>query len=174
MLFRRTYPEIFSDEPVKKHPLFAGLSVSDLDEIAPVFTKKEIPPGDSFTAGNDPDISFFIVVEGQVDVTETRKEGFGTDAGVLAAGQSAGDMNLLEEGHSRIDCTARENTRILVLAKRNLDKLLRKESRQANRLYLNLCNCVSGRLDELNSRYTKIIAHIIATNLENLKRRKDD
>lgn len=103
---------------VKKVSLFEGLSGKELRQIAGLVNELEVPAGTRLATAGEPGGEFFAIVKGEAGVT-TRS---GRTA-VLRAGDSFGEMSLID-GQPR-SATVQANTpmRLLVLDQRDFRRL---------------------------------------------------
>lgn len=152
MEFKRKFPEIFSEQVVRKNPIFAGFNALSLRDIAPFFYEQKYNAGESFKFTD----SFFIVKSGLLQITEILNGNISEDSRELSPGESAGDINLLRPGFMQLNCKAVEITELLQIEREGFLSLAEIGIRSANRFYLNLCTILCARFDDLNNRYTKL------------------
>jgi len=89
-------------EMLKKVPLFAGLDDRELQEIATSMRQRRFKAGDTVTQEGAGGVGFFVVEEGQADVT------IGGDArGSVGPGDYFGEIALINESPRTATITAR-------------------------------------------------------------------
>jgi len=87
---------------LKKVPLFAGLDDRELQEIATSMRQRRFNAGDTVTQEGAGGVGFFVVEEGQADVT------IGGDArGSVGPGDYFGEIALINESPRTATITAR-------------------------------------------------------------------
>ncbi len=145
-------PEIFADETIRNHPIFAGLSERCLREISVQFVVEKIEEGEKFTYSD----KWLLVVRGSLEITDSNLSKKPESAILLLAGKSAGEINLIESGHSEIKATAQEDTEILTLSSKIFGTMINKKSIHTNNFYFNLTKCLCMKLKELNNEYAEL------------------
>ena len=90
-----------SIETLKRVPLFAGLNDKELDEIASSMRERRFKAGDTVTQEGAGGVGFFIVEEGQADVTVG-----GESKGTVGPGDYFGEIALINESPRTATLTA--------------------------------------------------------------------
>lgn len=91
-------------------PLFESLSESELAEIAALFEVKDVRPGVRLAGEGTTGNSFFVISEGEVEVTAD-----GRPVASLGQGDFFGEMAFLGAGRRKATVTTLSPTRVLVL-----------------------------------------------------------
>ncbi len=91
-----------SADTLKKVPLFAGLDDNELDQIARSMRERRYSAGDSVTQEGTGGAGFFVVEEGQADVTVG-----GEAKGSIGPGDYFGEIALLNDSLRTATITAR-------------------------------------------------------------------
>jgi CRP/FNR family transcriptional regulator, cyclic AMP receptor protein len=86
---------------LKRVPLFAGLNDKELDEIASSMRERRFKAGDTVTQEGAGGVGFFIVEEGQADVTVG-----GETKGTVGPGDYFGEIALINESPRTATLTA--------------------------------------------------------------------
>jgi CRP/FNR family cyclic AMP-dependent transcriptional regulator len=87
---------------LKKVPLFAGLDDRELEEIASSMRQRRFKAGDTVTQEGAGGVGFFVVEEGEADVTVG-----GESKGSVGPGQYFGEIALINESPRTATLTAR-------------------------------------------------------------------
>ena len=90
-----------SIDTLKRVPLFAGLNDKELDEIASSMRERRFKAGDTVTQEGAGGVGFFVVEEGQADVTVG-----GESKGTVGPGDYFGEIALINESPRTATLTA--------------------------------------------------------------------
>ena len=120
-------------------PLFAGVSRRHLKWIAELAKPKRFPAGAAIVRAGDPGTAFYVIVDGGARVTPPRGR-----ASKLQAGDSFGEMALLDGAPRSADVTATSDLLALSIGSSAFAKLLRRDPQ----LSLALLRTLAGRLRE--------------------------
>jgi len=105
---------------LKQLPLFQGMSSRHLRRIPA--RAKRYGPGESIVREGDPGNAFYVILDGQVRVDPPK----GSSA-TLKAGDSFGEMALLDGAPRSADITAGSEVTVMVIGRAAFQKLLRSE-----------------------------------------------
>jgi CRP-like cAMP-binding protein len=117
-------------EALKRAPLFEGLSRKELVELARVSEDLEVPPGKVLCKEGEIGHEFFVIVDGEVEVTRN-----GTRVATRAGGEFFGEIALLEETRRTATVTAKTPLRFFVLTRGDFRRLV-NENRNVERKVL--------------------------------------
>jgi len=109
-------------ERLAEVPLFAGVSKKGLRQIAAVAKEMAFAEGDVLTLQGTRGGRCYLILEGRVEVTSG-----GRTLATLAAGDTVGEMALLDDQPRTATATALEPVRTVTLASWNFRPLLRHE-----------------------------------------------
>lgn len=155
-LFKKNYPEKFSDPVIKSHPVFAGFKQSDYCILDPYFIVKVYNTGDTFQI-SDPESAFFAVVKtGKLQIKESICHNDQTNEITSGPGDSFGDANVIVPEYSKLECTVTERAELIQLSYSEFNTLLNKNLEIANRLFLNFSNIICERLIHLNKEFISL------------------
>lgn len=98
---------------LKRVPLFAGCSKSELGALAVTADELDLRNGSVLTREGHPGREFFVLVEGTVEVTQR-----GEKIGELGAGDWLGEIALLTKSPRTATVTSTSPVRILVITDR--------------------------------------------------------
>jgi CRP-like cAMP-binding protein len=91
-----------SSDTLKKVPLFADLDKHELEQIASSMRERRFQTGDTVTKEGQGGVGFFIVEEGEAEVTVG-----GEDRGVVGPGDYFGEIALINDSPRTATLTAR-------------------------------------------------------------------
>lgn len=117
-------------EALKRAPLFAGLSRSELVQLARVSEDLEVPPGKVLCKEGQLGREFFVIVDGEVEVTRGGKH-----VATRSGGEFFGEIALLEETPRTATVTAKTPLRFFVLTRKDFRHLV-NENRNVERKVL--------------------------------------
>ena len=117
-------------EALKRAPLFAGLSRKELVQLARVSDDLEVPPGKVLCKEGQTGREFFVIVDGEVEVTRGGKH-----VATRTAGEFFGEIALLEETPRTATVTAKTPLRFFVLTRKDFRHLV-NENRNVERKVL--------------------------------------
>ncbi len=106
-------------EALRRAPLFEDLSRRELVELARVSEDLEVPPGKVLCKEGEVGREFFVIVDGEVDVTRDGKR-----VATRGGGEFFGEIALLEETRRTATVTAKTPLRFFVLTRSDFRRLV--------------------------------------------------
>jgi CRP/FNR family transcriptional regulator, cyclic AMP receptor protein len=106
-------------EALRRAPLFEGLSRKQLVQLARVSEDLEVAPGKVLCKEGEIGQEFFVIVDGEVEVTKDGKQ-----LATRAGGEFFGEIALLEDIPRTATVTARTPLRFFVLTRRDFRQLI--------------------------------------------------
>jgi CRP-like cAMP-binding protein len=106
-------------ELIKRVPLFAGCSKHELEEIAHIADEIDLNEGKEMTREGSRGREFFVLLEGDADVTKD-----GQSINKLGAGDFFGEIALVSDTPRTATVTATSPVRALVITDRSFRRLL--------------------------------------------------
>jgi CRP/FNR family cyclic AMP-dependent transcriptional regulator len=106
-------------ELIKKVPLFAGCSKGELEQIAQIADEIDLRAGKEMTREGSRGREFFVLLEGDADVTKG-----GNSINKLGAGDFFGEIALVSDSPRTATVTATSPVRALVITDRSFRRLL--------------------------------------------------
>jgi CRP-like cAMP-binding protein len=107
---------------IKRVPLFADCSRSELEQIAQLADEVDLGEGKELTRLGESGREFFVLLEGEADVTQD-----GRSINTLHAGDFFGEIALVEDTPRTATVTATTPIRALVITDRAFKQLLEKQ-----------------------------------------------
>jgi CRP/FNR family transcriptional regulator, cyclic AMP receptor protein len=117
-------------EALKRAPLFEGLSRKELVQLARVSEDVEVPPGKVLCKEGQLGREFFVIVDGEVEVTRDGKH-----VATRTGGEFFGEIALLEDIPRTATVTAKTPLRFFVLTRKDFRHLV-NENRNVERKVL--------------------------------------
>lgn len=115
------FPQNTKVEALKRIPLFEDLSRKELAELARITEDVEVPEGKVLCKEGEIGREFFVIIEGEAEVTRRGKH-LATDRG----GEFFGEISLLEHTPRVATVTAKTPLRFFVLTSQDFRHLLDK------------------------------------------------
>ncbi|WP_276357825.1 HEAT repeat domain-containing protein [Cohnella caldifontis] len=111
---------------LKKVPFFADLSLEELGLIAEAAAEKTYPDGDFLVRRGEKHTAFYVVVEGNLELTSVSAAGWEGTLGVLGPGEVCGANSALDGSPSAVSAQAFfGDVRVLVLERDDVTRLVR-------------------------------------------------
>ena len=107
-------------ELIKKVPLFSKLSKKGLAEVAHIADELDLPKGKVMAEEGDRGREFFVLLEGEADVTKGDKS-----INTIRDGDFFGEIALVTKMPRTASVTATSNVRVLVITERDFSTLLK-------------------------------------------------
>jgi CRP/FNR family cyclic AMP-dependent transcriptional regulator len=107
-------------ELIKKVPLFSKLSKKGLEEVAHIADELDLPQGKVMASEGDRGREFFVLLEGEADVTKGEKS-----INTMNAGDFFGEIALVTKMPRTASVTATTDVRVLVITERDFGSLLK-------------------------------------------------
>jgi CRP/FNR family transcriptional regulator, cyclic AMP receptor protein len=107
-------------ELIKKVPLFSKLSKKGLEEVAHIADELDLPKGKVMALEGDRGREFFVLLEGEADVTKGDKS-----INTMHEGDFFGEIALVTKMPRTASVTAATDVRVLVITERDFGSLLK-------------------------------------------------
>ena len=107
-------------ELIKKVPLFSKLSKKGLEEVAHIADELDLPKGKQMAEEGDRGREFFVLREGEADVTKG-----GQSINTMREGDFFGEIALVTKMPRTASVTATTDVRVLVITERDFGALLK-------------------------------------------------
>lgn len=126
---------------IKRAPLFADCSRSELEQIAQLADEIDLAEGKELTRVGEPGHEFFVLLEGEADVTKD-----GQSINTLRAGDFFGEIALVEDTPRTATVTATTPVRMLVITDRAFKRLLDEQHELQRKVLVALAERVKPAL----------------------------
>jgi CRP/FNR family transcriptional regulator, cyclic AMP receptor protein len=120
-------------------PLFEAMKPDELDEVLKLSSERRVPRGASLFQKGDAGSSMMAVLTGRVRVSSVSAEGKEITLNVINPGEVFGEIALLDGKPRSADCSAIEETMLLVLERRHFLPFLHRNEDLYLRLIAVLC-----------------------------------
>jgi CRP/FNR family transcriptional regulator, cyclic AMP receptor protein len=120
-------------------PLFEAMKPEELDEVLKFSSERRVPRGTTLFQKGDAGSSMMAVLTGRVRVSSVSAEGKEITLNVIDPGEVFGEIALLDGKPRSADCTAIDETTLLVVERRLFLPFLRRNEDLYLRLLAVLC-----------------------------------
>jgi CRP-like cAMP-binding protein len=108
-------------ELIRKVPLFSKLSKKELEDVAHIADELDLPAGKMMAEEGDRGREFFVLLEGQADVTKGDRT-----INTMREGDFFGEIALVTKMPRTASVTATSDVRVLVITERDFAALLKR------------------------------------------------
>ncbi len=112
-------------EQVRTIPYFAGLSAEDLERIRPLVGLRTYKRNQVILVEGEPCEGVFFVQSGRVMIQKTSPEGREQVLRAMGPGDTFNEVPVFDGGPNAASAQAAEETRVLVIRKADMDRILR-------------------------------------------------
>ena len=132
--------------------LFEGLTAEGLERIAAIAGEESHPLGAFVFHEGEMGDKLYLILDGKVRISR-ELPGMGEEAlAVLGAGESFGEMSLIDDTPRSADARVHERCRLLVITREAFEDLLFVHKDLAYEILWNFVKTLSGRLREANDK----------------------
>jgi CRP-like cAMP-binding protein len=132
--------------------LFRGLAPDGLERIAAIAGEETHEPGSFVFHEGEMGDKLYLILDGKVRISRNLP-GMGEEAlAVLGAGESFGEMSLIDDTPRSADALVHERARLLVITREAFEDLLFLHKDLAYEILWNFVKTLSGRLREANDK----------------------
>jgi predicted RND superfamily exporter protein len=133
----------------KESPLFMNLSRSEAKKVVLLGSIRSASQNEYIIRQGEIGEEMYMIITGKVKVT-VDSEGKSKELGILKDGDIVGEMALVGGGTRSANVIALEDTELLKIDDRSLDRVRRRFPRIAAKLFLNISRILSSRLKTQN------------------------
>src|ERR671911_2907287 len=108
-------------ELIRKVPLFSKLSKKELEDVAHIADELDLPKGKMMAREGDRGREFFVLLEGEADVTKGDRS-----INTMRKGDFFGEIALVTKMPRTASVTATSDVRVLVVTERDFAALLKR------------------------------------------------
>lgn len=112
---------------LRRMPIFSNMSGDEIAMLANRLTPRRVRAGYEIVRQGEPGSEFYVIASGSVDVIVQGDHGASETVNRLGRGDHFGELALLRDGVRSATCRAVTPAEILVLSRREFDRLVRKQ-----------------------------------------------
>ena len=133
---------------LKECPLFSGLSGGELKSLLAIAHTRDYSENEIIFGEGTIGLCFYLIIKGSVKII-TGNESDTVVVKEFSEGGFFSEVHLFSETTHSVSCAASEVSRLLVLAKPDIEELVNSNSRLGNKILLAFLDFFGQRLDEL-------------------------
>jgi CRP/FNR family transcriptional regulator, cyclic AMP receptor protein len=136
-------------EHIKAIQLFAGFDDDEVEAFVDAADRKIVPADHVFFAVGNLNSSLFLICSGSVQVDRLGTAG-DISLAILKAGQTFGELSFMDGSRTTASVTAREQTEVLEISRKSVDRLLGDRPNLGAKLWRNFALDLKHRLTKTN------------------------
>lgn len=131
---------------LQKSPLFVGFSLDEIRRLANFMKLYRAEPGVAILREGDPGDYMMLLLDGRVDVLKYDRQKRQKHLGSIAAGQTLGEMSMVDGEPRSASCVTLEPSVYAVLSRDTLARIVNEEPRLGAKLLVQLLEMLTQRL----------------------------
>jgi CRP/FNR family transcriptional regulator, cyclic AMP receptor protein len=134
---------------LRKHPIFCDLEPEALDQLCRYAKHATLKRGVPIFSKGDPGTSLYAVISGTVKISTSSADGRSAIFNLIGAGETFGEVALLDGLHRTADATANTNCEIFVIDRREFLPFVRSQPALAMKFIELLCTRLRWTSDQV-------------------------
>ncbi len=143
---------------LRRAPLFAQLSESQLARIADIARAETYQPGALIFKEHDPGDRLFVILEGEVRISRQIPAAGEEALAILKAGSFFGEMSVFDQPARSTDAIAHTRCSLASIAQPDLDVLMEADHELGYRILRAVVGLMAARLRAANDQVRSILA----------------
>ena len=135
---------------LKKIPIFQDLGRREFNKIESILHRRNWNADEAIINEGDPGLGMYIIVAGEVRITQVGEDGVQQQLTTLAGGDFFGEQALLDESPRTASAYANEPCRIIGFFRPDLLELIENNPRLGLKIVMRLSQMISVRLRHTN------------------------
>lgn len=149
-----------SRQRLKEIILFKDFTEDELNMIAPMLSEEFYKKGKVIWEEGSPEQGLHIIDYGKVRVTKRTKEETKQILAVLKENNFYGELSLLDGRNHSAAIEALEDTKVLVLRRKDMEKLLSENPLTAYKIAREMTIAINEILREMNDKFMKLVNYV--------------
>lgn len=151
---------MLSKDRLKEMTLFKGLSADEIDKVAPVLEEAFYKKGDIIWEEGAPEQGLQIIDHGKVRITRKTSEGHRQVLSVLKQNGFFGELSILDGRSHSASVEALEDTKVYILHRSNLEKLLAESPTTAYNIMRILAIEICELVRQMNAKFMDMVNYV--------------
>jgi CRP/FNR family cyclic AMP-dependent transcriptional regulator len=147
-------------------PLLEEFATEEVAGVAPFLDIFEAEPGQVLMSEGDESDFLALLLAGSVDVLHRDRWGQLVRVAVVQPGFTLGEMSMLDGGPRFSSCVTLEPTRVAILGRDCLQRLMREQPRVASKILLALAHMLTHKLRSTSNKLVNYIEGGAVTSTE--------
>jgi len=147
---RRDKEEADIFDMLKKVPIFQDLGRREFNKIESILHRRNWNADEGIINEGDPGVGMYIIVAGEVRITQVGEDGVQQQLATLTGGDFFGEQALLDESPRTASAYANETCRIICFFRLDLLELIESNPRLGLKIVMRLSQMISVRLRHTN------------------------
>ena len=147
---RRDKEEADVFDVLKKVPIFQDLGRREFNKIESILHRRNWNADEGIINEGDPGVGMYIIVAGEVRITQVGEDGGQQQLATLTGGDFFGEQALLDESPRTASAYANETCRIIGFFRPDLLELIESNPRLGLKIVMRLSQMISVRLRHTN------------------------
>ena len=135
---------------LKKVPIFQDLGRREFNKIESILHRRNWNADEAIINEGDPGLGMYIIVAGEVQITQVGEDGVQQQLATLTGGDFFGEQALLDESPRTASAYANEPCRIIGFFRPDLLELIESNPRSGLKIVMRLSQMISVRLRHTN------------------------
>lgn len=145
---------------LRKINLFKELSNEELEVVTSLLQEEEYKKGSVIWEENTPEQGLHIIDKGKVLVCRKTREGRKQVLAILGENRFYGELSILDGREHSASVEALEDTKVFVLQKSSMDKLLQQNPQTAYNILRVMTICICELVRQMNSKFMDVINYV--------------
>ncbi len=132
---------------------FKSLQAKHLKMLLKLIHNRQYTANEYIFYQNDPGIGLYIIINGEILITQETEDGERFDLATLGRGDFFGELALLDEEQRSASAIAMKDSQIAVIFKPDLDEFVETHSKEGVKILHGISQIIATRLRNLNQDY---------------------
>jgi len=138
-------------------PPFKKFSPKHLNDFLKIIHNRVFSTGEYIFHQGDPGIALYIIIEGEVVISEKYTDGENYDLALLSRGDFFGEIALMDEGTRSASAIATRQSSLAVIFKPDLDDFIDKYPKKGAEILTGFAQILAARLRAVNQDYIVLL-----------------
>lgn len=151
---------MISTRRLKEITLFKGLSQEEIEKLSNMLSEAFYKKGEVIWEEGSPEQGMHIIDYGKVRVVRKTKEGDRQILAVLKDNNFYGELSLLDGRSHSASVEALEDTKVFVLQRADMERLLQESPQTAYRIVREMTISICEILRDMNDKFMRLVNYV--------------
>lgn len=138
---------------LKQQVLLEDLESQELTRMSQIIDKLHFKKGESIFKENDDTKGLYLIHSGKVEITKVTSDGWKQTLAAFSKGHFFGELSILEKRKHEASAAAVENTDILLLSKKDFEKMEKEDPELAFKVMKKIALVMCKNLRRMNDKF---------------------